>query len=299
MRGKRPNNMLKPVFFRFFGLFMGMLLVLSGFWLPVGTLCVLAADEENRVFDQAGLFDDRETVTLEQAISEFRASWEADLAVITVEDAEGKTSQEYADDFYDSHNIGFGSKKSGVLLSIDMDNREICLSTFGEASSILTDRRVEQVLDAAYGPVSEGDYAEGVMAAAAQIERCMEAGVPAGQYYEVEKEKHRSLEWYEVLLALAVSGFAAALPCISTIHRYKMKEEQRQTLNYRMAYRGTSAFCFSLENETLLNRTVTRHRIPTNTGGPRTGGSGRSTAGRTTLHRSSSGRMHGGGSRKF
>ena len=114
------------------------------------------AAEGTRVFDEAGLFSTEEVQELETRIDEVRDSQDADLAVLTVEDAQGESAESYADDFYDSHGLGVGDDASGILLSIDMDNREIYVSTTGYAMKVLTDARVEKVLDAAYDSVADG-----------------------------------------------------------------------------------------------------------------------------------------------
>ena len=116
------------------------------------------AAEGTRVFDEAGLFSAEEVQELETRIDEVRDSQDADLAVLTVEDAQGESAESYADDFYDSHGLGVGSDASGILLSIDMDNREIYVSTTGYAMKVLTDARVEKVLDAAYDSVDVWAY---------------------------------------------------------------------------------------------------------------------------------------------
>ena len=65
----------------------------------------------------------------------------------------------YADDFYDSGNFGYdGPHGTGVLFLIDMDNREIYISTCGDSIYYLTDARIETILDAAFDYVSNGQY---------------------------------------------------------------------------------------------------------------------------------------------
>ena len=59
------------------------------------------AAEGTRVFDEAGLFSAEEVQELETRIDEVRDSQDADLAVLTVEDAQGESAESYADDFYD------------------------------------------------------------------------------------------------------------------------------------------------------------------------------------------------------
>ena len=190
------------------------------------------AAEGTHVFDEAGLFSAEEVQELETRIDEVRDSQDADLAVLTVEDAQGESAESYADDFYDSHGLGVGDDASGILLSIDMDNREIYVSTTGYAMKVLTDARVEKVLDAAYDSVADGNYAEGALGAIDSIENYLEMGVPAGQYTQVREEKKHSLEWYEALFAAVAAAIVAALPCFSVMRQYKMQKEHRQSLGF-------------------------------------------------------------------
>ncbi len=253
------------------------------------------AAEDARVFDEANLFDEDDTKELENRIAGVRESENADLAVVTTDDARGKTSEEYADDFYDSHDMGVGDDASGILLLIDMDNREIYISTSGYAARVLTDNRIEAVLDAAYDEVSDGYYADGALAAIDSIETYLELGVPDDQYSVVREDKKRSLEWYEVLIAAAVAAIAGGLSCLGVVRKYKMKKERSRTLGFHMSYRADSTLNFIKNEERFVNRSVVTRRIPRKNGPGPSGGS----AGRTTMHHSSSGNMHGGGGRKF
>ena len=73
-------------------LFAAFAVVLWPAFFPGGT--ALAAEAPRRVFDEAGLFDESETGDLESAIAEFRETWpSSDLAILTVEDAGGKTDR--------------------------------------------------------------------------------------------------------------------------------------------------------------------------------------------------------------
>ena len=81
-----------------------------------------------RVFDQADLFLEEEEKELQQAIDALREKMDMDAAVVTAEENPG-SAQAYADDFYEAHGFGTGSGHDGALLLIDMDNRELCIST--------------------------------------------------------------------------------------------------------------------------------------------------------------------------
>ena len=190
---------------------------------------------EQRVFDNAELFDKDEKEALEQTLASFRDEWQMDLGILTTDDAGGKSTERLADDFYDRNGLGVGSDHSGALFVIDMHNREIYVSTLGKMAGYLTDERIEKVMDAAYGYVSDGDYAGCADGAVRQIASYMEAGIPANQHDYVRSSYRPSLKWYEALFAFVAAGAAAALPCISTVNQYKMKKEQKQALNYRFS----------------------------------------------------------------
>ena len=76
--------------------------------ISVSQVSPIWAAEGTRVFDEAGLFSAEEVQELETRIDEVRDSQDADLAVLTVEDAQGESAESYADDFYDSHGLGSG-----------------------------------------------------------------------------------------------------------------------------------------------------------------------------------------------
>lgn len=253
-----------------------------------------------RVFDDAGLFDAGEKEALEQKLSGFREAWQMDLGLLTTDGTGRKPMERFADDFYDQQGMGEGENYSGALFVIDLGSRELYISTLGDMAQYLTDERIEALLDGAYAYASKADYAGCAAAVADGIAGYMEAGVPADQHDYIRKEYRPSLEWYEILISAVIAAAVAVMPCIGVINRYKMKKEQRQSLNYHLSYRGSSEFRYSLVNDLFLNKMVSQRRIRSNTGGSGPDGRGPgSPSGRTTLHRSSSGRMHGGGGRKF
>ena len=92
-----------------------------------GFQTVLAA--EDRVFDDAKLFSTDEITQLNDKIAALISELNQDFVIVTTNDAQGATAQEYADDYYDEHGFGIGANKTGVLFLIDMDNREVYIST--------------------------------------------------------------------------------------------------------------------------------------------------------------------------
>ena len=147
----RKNSFAKVLRLGFLTVLLSVLLCMAMPW------AVFAG--EQRVFDNAKLFDASEKEELEQKLSSFREEWQMDLGVLTTESTGRKTVESFADDFYDQQGMGEGSSHSGALIVIDMGSRELYISTLGDMADYLTDERIEAVLDSAYGYASEADYA--------------------------------------------------------------------------------------------------------------------------------------------
>ena len=261
-----------------------------------------------RVFDQAELFLEEKEEELQQAIDALREKMDMDAAVVTAEENPG-SAQAYADDFYEAHGFGTGSGHDGALLLIDMDNRELCISTQGKMVRYLTDSRIEAVLDDMYGYAAAGEYYQAAEVFVEDLEICFENGIAADQYnYDSETGKvsrYRSVRWYEALFALAAAAACGGFAVLGVVREYNMRdEESRMEANFKLSYRKDSAFRLgSRVTDLLIGSYVTQQVIASQdrrSGSGRSGGSrSLSSGGRSTTHRSSSGRSHGGGSRKF
>lgn len=256
--------------------------------------------EEQRLFDNAGLFTAEQTAELSNHIEQAVQETELDIAVVTTEDADGKTSQEYADDFYDSRNLGNGKAYSGYLFLIDMDNREICISTSGLAIDLLTDDRIESILDAAYEEMVLGNYEAAAAAFLDESVFYINQGIEEGQYrYDVETGKIiRPISWHikNLISGLVAGAVIAAIVCGVIASKYSAKFK-----NKTYSYRENGKLTLTCKEDIFINQAVTHRRIPrqTATSGSAGGGSRSSSAGRSSVHHSGSGRTHGGGSRKF
>lgn len=261
--------------------------------------------DSRRVYDQAGLFSEDEQEQLEEDIQSFRESTGMDAAVVTTENAEGKTSEQYADDFYDNMGFGTGEDLDGVLYLMDMDNRELYISTSGGMIRYLTDERIEDLLDHGIGYMQDGDYASCARQMIRDTGEWYRKGIVRGQYNEDRDtgkispygaERKRSIRWYEALLAVGVSVFCAGAMCSGVKREYAMERERGRAAGYHMAYRADAGFCFRNRQDVLSNSHITRQMIPRNT---HSSGGSPGHSGRSTTHHSSSGRSHGGGGRKF
>lgn len=264
-------------------------------------------EEGRAVYDYAELFDEDQVRQLEDQAARVKQDVKFDVVIMTTLDAEGKESQAYADDAYDAGGFGVGSDHDGILYLIDLDNRELTFSTAGTAIRIFSYERVETMLDHVYEYVSDGDYAESAAVFLKDVQTYAAEGILSGQYnYDTETGRisvHRSIRWYEMLLAAAVSAIVAGGAAAAVKRQYRMETDERQLANANMVYRADSQFEFSDKNDVLIDTFVVTSLIAAGAAAA----AGRGNSGRrggmgprsSPTHHSSGGRVHGGGSRRF
>lgn len=246
---------------------------------------------ESGVFDKAGLFSHSETIQLEALARELENEYKMNFLVLTTDEAYGMSSAEAAEAFYEENGYDTNERNGGIVLLIDMDNREMNLVTNGDMIYYITDSREERIYDAGEEYIRDGEYGKTMYAMLHQVQVYMEKGIPDNQYtYDAETGKiirHHGITSGEWLLALAAALFTAAAVCLVLYRKYTVvpKYEYRIGQNAGMNLTG--------KEDRLVNQFVTRRRIPKNptgNGGGSTGGGGR-----TSTHTSSGGGSFGGG----
>ena len=233
-----------------------------------------------------------------------------DVVIVSAYTDGERSAEEYADDYYDYGGFGVGKKASGVLLLYYMDGPgqpggECYISTAGTMINMLTDERIESILDDVYGNLGNRDFAGATECFLEDVKVYVKEGVESGQYtYDRdtgEIVRYHSIRLYEVVIAMVIAGILAGSVCLDIKKRYAMKQSSREVSNSLQAYRADCAFHFSVAGDKMINKYVRSIPIPRNTssGSGGRGHSGSSSAGRSTIHTSSSGRSHGGGGRRF
>ncbi len=292
-----------------------MICLLICTFLVMGSMAVWAdqtgaVSGQPRVFDQAGLFSETEIIQLEEKIAQCRKSTKMDVVIVSAYADGERSAEEYADDYYDYGGFGVGKKASGVLLLYYMDGPgqpggECYISTAGTMINMLTDERIESILDDVYGDLGNRDFAGAAEHFLEDVKAYVKEGVESGQYtYDRdtgEIVRYHSIRLYEVAIAMVIAGILAGSVCLDIKKRYAMKQSSREVSNSLQAYRAECAFHFSVAGDKMVNKYVRSVPIPRNTssGGGGRGHSGSSSAGRSTIHTSSSGSSHGGGGRRF
>lgn len=250
------------------------------------------------IFDQADLLSPEEEARLtEQGAAMIAANSDVPIALITTDFAEGKITRDYGDDFFEARDLGYGPDYNGLYLLIDMDNRQYYIGTFGKAIRVLTDARIEVVLDEMQPYMRSGDYASAFAGGLEVVSEFQRQGIPSDQENVPEETEPITPEEKRVeplsLLASA-GGFGMAGLASGLGYRKKVKDEYDRFAR-RPAYdHGKEATAdYTVISDNIISKNVVHvfSPLPKNTGGM--GG------GHSTTHTTGGGHSSGGGGRGF
>lgn len=268
------------------GVFCAAVLSVSAFSLQPA----YAAAEDSKVVDDADLLSYDEEQEIQSMLDEFAEESGWTLFAVTTDDANGMTSEEYADDYVDQNAL----EENGVCFLIDMDNREIYMSTTGSAIRILTDHRIDSIMDDSYEYAGDGEYAKCFETMIRETEDSFHEGIESGQYNydrdtgEISKAPNRLTVW-DMLISLIAAAAAGGAVIAVIAGKYRLKFG-----GWQYDFKSNSRLDLTNKTDRLVNTFRTAHHIQRDSGG----GSGSSGA-RSTTHHSSGGGTHGGGGHKF
>lgn len=251
-------------------------------------------DSQIQVTDDADILSDSEERRLTSMVDEMELSVDWDIMVVSVSDTGGKTSEEYAEEWFDEYT----TDDDGVICLIDMGNHEMAIRTFGEVIDYVTDERLEAIFDDAYQGASEGDYFSAYESMLHGIDEALQRGIPDDQYtYDEDTEEvigyhseKKRLTLGEILLGVVAALVAGGITIGAIIGKYRLKWG-----SYQYSCRENGSVELTRKSDQFVNQIVTHRRIPKNDSPGGSGGGGS----RSTTHVGAGGRRSGGGSRKF
>lgn len=126
------------------------------------TLPVLAESptQNTTIEDGAGLLSSTQERKLREKLETISHTYDAQIVIVTLGTIGSSDMDGYVHDYYDSHGLGYGKNKDGILLLLVMDIREFRILSNGAAADALTQGRIDAITDAITPDLSNGDYAE-------------------------------------------------------------------------------------------------------------------------------------------
>lgn len=257
----------------------------------------VSADDLPRIVDNAGLLTESEEVNLTTRAETIINDWQIDAVIVTVDSLDGKTVQEYADDYYDDHGYGCGEDYSGILFLLSMGTREWYMSTCGEARYIFTDYGLDQLGNEIVPYLSEGNYFEAFdtwLYRVAQYCEAFETSGPIDGYVQPDDyfpDSGDEIIYYEKetkpnhFISLVIGVIVALV--VVLIMRSQMNTAKKQS--HAVDYLKKDSYHLRTCRDMFLYSRVSKSPRAEN----------KSSGGGSSVHRSSGGRSHGGRGGRF
>jgi len=245
-----------------------------------------SVNEEEKIYDFADLYTDEEEKNLYSEVYDYSQRRNLDLVIVTIND-NFESTEEYADDFYDYNNFGYGPDRDGLLFLVDMENRYVYISATGGAMSLYPDNECDMITEEIYTYFSDQNYYGGT----SQMIKTLDT------YYEISYNDSDSDEYtYNTADVNYLYVFIFAIVCtiIGIIILIKRNDLARVATTSEEYYDKGSKGVHKIK-DIVIGHHVTKHAIDHNTGSSHGGGFSGGGGG----HISSSGSSHTGGGHKF
>ncbi len=227
------------------------------------------------VVDNADILTDEEEAYFLERCQTFTDEYKCEIAIVTITDTEGKTVQEYADDFYDYNGYGYGENKDGLLcvyLDGEEGKRNATLTTSGTAQMNIGDDEIEDILLAIAGSAKFGEFKDAF-----------------DWYIDLSEEAVKPVPpLFWLLICLAV-GMVIGLIITNSMASKNYSVHKKVTA---ADYVREGTLMITGRNDVFKNTRVNVTPKPKSNSGNSSGSNG-------STHTSSSGRSHGGGSISF
>lgn len=239
-----------------------------------------AVDESEKIYDFANLFTDTEEKEIYKEIEGYINSFDLDLAIVTIDYNNKISPQEYADDFYDYNAFGINSTNDGILFLIDMDNREIYMSTTGNAIKMYNDYRINDCLDRVYQYMSNEKYCDGVLEYIEVISDYAKAGLPTSSNNSTKKQSIGE----NLMISYGISLVITLIVIFVLIRKNKLVRKATTAREYL----NKESVIINNIGEMFIGSNTVKHKIEHDT-----------SSGGSSTHSGSSGVSHGGGGHGF
>jgi len=238
------------------------------------------------VNDYADLLSDSEELELNKKLLAYKNRYGLDAVIVTTNSTNGMYISDYADDFYDYNGYG----QDGIILVLDMSERDWWFSTKGKGITYFTDYGIDTIIDDMLDDLKDGRYYRAFDTFADDVEYFTQKGIEGSV---IDYTPSKATFGIDNVVISAVIGLVGALITMGIL-KGQMRSVSRQYMAHN--YVVSNSFMLTGASDLFVNRHVTRSRRPEPT---RNSGGGGGYSGGSSTHTSSSGSSHGGHGGRF
>lgn len=247
------------------------------------TIAQGANESKQRIYDYAKLLTPEEVEDLENLSNKYSNRREIDIIILTTNNTEGKYVVNYMQDFYEENALGYDKPKGNVvILTVDMENRDVYVAGFYKGKEYLDNNRSEMVRRKITPGLSSGDYYGAFHSFIKTSYKYM--GIKPG----VNPNNILFNNWFQIILSIGIAGIIVGTMSYRSSGKMTVHEG---------TYRDSSSSRIISRRDNYIRTSVSKHRRPSSNNNSRGGGSsgGGGSGGGTT----SGGHSHSGSVGKF
>lgn len=267
-------------------------------------LCFSVSAQSINVVDEADLLTAQEEAELQDTINRISGGYAFDVVILIVNSTEGKSSEEFVEDYHYFHNGNdLEAEWSDVLFLVSLEDRDWYISTAGKGVELITDIELDYIEQEIIPLLSQGDYYNCFDEFVSTCEEIVEYNTRGESFVEIKgygdeyyvghipdfEGPTESFNFFKNALIALVVGFVIALIVVLSM---KSKLRTVRAKSGASDYVVAGSMNITRSDERFLYRNVTRTPRQQNNSNGRSGGGG-------GVRVSSSGGSHGGRGGKF
>ena len=238
---------------------------------------VSSAAGKKSVIDDAELIKASDEKELDKKIKNIQKD-KFDVVILTVKSLDGKSAQDYADDYYDNNDYGLDNENEQKIMVYDLGGGTFDVS--------FTDYGIGRIKEEIKPYLSDGDYFDACdefLNITKDFVKAYKDGTP----YDTDNPYNEEIDYVILEVIALVIAFVIALISVG-IMRLRMNTAKPK--GTAMEYIKKGSFKLTSEKDIFMYSTVTKTAKPKDND---------NSAGGSTTHVSSSGSEHGGGGGSF
>lgn len=243
------------------------------------------AAKKSRVIDDADVISASDEKKLNEKVKDIQND-KFDVVILTVKSLDGKSAQDYADDYYDDNDYGLDDEKSGVLFLVSKGDRKYHISTKGAGIKAFTDYGIETIKDEIKPYLSDGKYFD-ACDEFLNITKDFIDAYKEGTPYDTDNPYNEEIDYVILEVIALVISFVIALISVG-IMRLRMNTAKPKGTATEYIKKGS--FKLTSEKDIFMYSNVTKTAKPKDND---------NSSGGSTTHISDSGSEHGGGGGSF
>ena len=217
------------------------------------------SDELPRVIDQAALLTQEQIDSLTTQIKSIASNYNVDIVIVTTNDKQGKTIDQYTIDYYEENHYGYGINKDGMILAVSMDSREWRIETWGYCTDIMSDHRYDNIEKLVVSALSKGNYYRAFSMYLEDTEFYLSQGVETPVNSTVDSTSEQEYNKPQMIVGALALG-----PIVAWIILFVQKRKLRSVILQQNAseYLLQDSFILSKQEDRFLYSNTTRTHKP-------------------------------------